>query len=697
MIRYLKGNSATVFCSALAVATAAGQPVAQLSDLPASAFVGAAMYEPRISPDGSQVLFLRDADAATEIVVVDLASGRGDVAAAVRHGKSVLERCDWATNERLVCSRMWFFKNRGVDRVPRNGYEFKPNTRLFAMDRDGSNVRELVPPPKKKNTIRGLNGEMWIMPSHSPGLEGKHDVVSLLPDDPDHILVELMRGHLWSVGVWKLNIRSNALTPVVPHIIFAMDWSADEQGRVRIGTGYSDRSRSWRRRQVHVQDGAGGFRTLEAEDTPQFGAPLLAPKMLGFNADGTSAYVEAHDGETGRLAVLQIAPDTLAVQRRIVAFDQRDATSVAVRGTRCGVVGFAHQGTGTFTWLDGEFGRDVEELDRKVPGRIRAIPSMSADCSRLLAIAEGGGRTPTVYLHDRGSGKTSRLGARNPALAGRLAETRDVSFKSTDGYPLDATLTLPRQPGTGAPPLVVMLDVGPLGMAEGDSPWAQFLASRGYAVLAPRVRGMAGLGDDHLTSGLSMWGRRMRDDMAAGVSWATERGFATAGRVCYVGRAHGGYMALAGAKDGDAGVRCAAAFGFDRIKNEHFFHNDRVGRFNQYWRFWLDKHWGEGVELAKLRKGQSIWRDDHPLRGEDGESLASATVSPLLDSPHPGVPVLLDAGDRSELFEGDTRRYQKAVVALAGANHGLPQGHSRETAFLNALLTLLDREIGEGG
>ena len=378
--------------------------------LPASAYVGAEMYAPRIAPNGRRLLFLRDADAATEVVVVDLETSEGSVVATVSHGKRVLSSCDWATDDRIVCSTMWFFGLRG-DHRPREGYDFRSNTRLFAIDRDGSNFLELVPPPKKLPTYSAMGKEVaGVVDRHRPSDERKHDILSLLPDDPDHILVELVRGHMFSVGVWKLNIRTNTLDPIVPPIAFARYWSADRRGRVRIGTGTNHGPAPlWGTRRIYVEDGSDGFRTVEAAQASQFGSPWLLPKVLGYTDDGASAYVEAHDGDSGRLVVLQVDSRTLAVQERIADFENRDAAAVPVQGTHCGVMGFAHEATGAFTWLDDKFGKAIEKLDRKVSGGIRAIPSLSADCSRLIVIAEGDGRTPMAYLHDRATGRTSDL------------------------------------------------------------------------------------------------------------------------------------------------------------------------------------------------------------------------------------------------------------------------------------------------
>jgi len=42
---------------------------------------------------------------------------------------------------------------------------------------------------------------------------------------------------------------------------------------------------------------------------------------------------------------------------------------------------------------------------------------------------------------------------------------------------------------------------------------AQFLASRGYAVIEPEFRGSTGYGARHFRAGWKQWGRAMQDDV----------------------------------------------------------------------------------------------------------------------------------------------------------------------------------------
>jgi dipeptidyl aminopeptidase/acylaminoacyl peptidase len=90
------------------------------------------------------------------------------------------------------------------------------------------------------------------------------------------------------------------------------------------------------------------------------------------------------------------------------------------------------------------------------------------------------------------------------------------------------------------------------GGRGGWEPQAQFLASRGYAVLEPEFRGSSGFGLKHLRAGFKQWGLKMQDDVADGAKWAIAQGIADPQRICIAGASYGGYAALMGLiKDAD--------------------------------------------------------------------------------------------------------------------------------------------------
>lgn len=106
-------------------------------------------------------------------------------------------------------------------------------------------------------------------------------------------------------------------------------------------------------------------------------------------------------------------------------------------------------------------------------------------------------------------------------------------------------LTLSANTG-GALPVIVSVHGGPEGQSRPDfNAITQYFLSRGYAILAPNVRGSTGYGKTftHLDDV-----RKREDsvkDLAAAVDWLKTQGGADPRRIAVMGGSYGGYMTLA--------------------------------------------------------------------------------------------------------------------------------------------------------
>jgi dipeptidyl aminopeptidase/acylaminoacyl peptidase len=126
----------------------------------------------------------------------------------------------------------------------------------------------------------------------------------------------------------------------------------------------------------------------------------------------------------------------------------------------------------------------------------------------------------------------------------QMAARQPIRFKTRDGRLLDGYLTLPAQ-GKDLP-LVLLPHGGPFNERDswGFDPWAQFLASRGYAVLQVNYRGSSGRGPNFKFAGYRQVGTGIQQDLLDGVHWAIDSGYANKDRVCVFGASFGGYSAL---------------------------------------------------------------------------------------------------------------------------------------------------------
>jgi len=118
-------------------------------------------------------------------------------------------------------------------------------------------------------------------------------------------------------------------------------------------------------------------------------------------------------------------------------------------------------------------------------------------------------------------------------------------YDSFDGTPSEAGLLLPTEYAEGIRlPLVVLVHGGPTGRwSDRFHSWGQLLATRGYAVLYPNVRGSTGYGHDFLAANRADWGGGDFRDVMAGVDYLIGSGIADPNRLGIGGWSYGGYMA----------------------------------------------------------------------------------------------------------------------------------------------------------
>jgi dipeptidyl aminopeptidase/acylaminoacyl peptidase len=177
--------------------------------------------------------------------------------------------------------------------------------------------------------------------------------------------------------------------------------------------------------------------------------------------------------------------------------------------------------------------------------------NFDAHQSGLFAVL---GQTPTnmceLWIGDR-SGKFTQVTNFNKEFnAAGLIEPETIEYKSFDGMKIEAELFKPKNFVKGKRvPLVVLIHGGPTSRWTDAfnghySAWAQFLATRGYAVLLPNVRGSTGYGWQFAIANRGDWGGGDFKDVLAGVDEIVQRGVADENKVGIGGWSYGGYMAM---------------------------------------------------------------------------------------------------------------------------------------------------------
>ncbi|MBW8816594.1 MAG: S9 family peptidase [Caulobacterales bacterium] len=335
----------------------------------------------------------------------------------------------------------------------------------------------------------------------------------------------------------------------------------------------------------------------------------------------------------------------------------------------------------SYEWLDPDIAAAAGVLTRAFKAQQVTLGGWSKDHTRFLVRVAGPSSPGTWYLYDRPAKQISPLADEYPELKGAaLGTTRWITYKSRDGLEIPAYVTLPpgAQPGQKLP-LIVYPHGGPRARDDYDFDFiAQFLATRGYAVLQPQFRGSWGFGQAFEDAGKGEWGGKMQTDLLDGVAALAASGDIDPKRVCIVGASFGGYSALAGAALYPDAYRCAASIA------------------------------GIGDLGLLLVEDARLYGRESAGMGELRDDLGAASTERLMaQSParHAGdvkVPVLLIHGDKDTVvpIEQSQRMAERLkaagkaydFVVLEGENHYLTKSANR-TKVLEALEQFLAKNL----
>jgi len=513
---------------------------------PASAFGrNPALDNLAVSPNGLWLSWSQGVDGGQLVVMYDVGTGRQQPAIRITDGAK-LRRLDWADDNTLLITVSIAVLDKGGDRPQM--YEF---LRTQALDVDGKSVRTL------------------LMDDGNRGLVTSGRIVSLRTAKPDTIIMSSLdwsrvnaardtgsridrgrSGSGWIDNLYSVDTNTGKGRRIAAGTNFTSQWLVDAAGEP-VARSEWDPTRSLY--QLLARAGNGWKAVYEQSDGE-------APTLVGLTDDGSAALAIATRGQSrARLWALPLD----GADPRIVAEDpEQDVIGVEHETHSQRVVGVHIGGAASsIRWLDPIAETRHRKLSRTFAPRAAEIVGQSSDGTRLLAAVSDPSSPAMYYLVDFRSNRAQVIGDAYPELAGQtLGTVQTIHYQARDGYRVPAYLTLPPGVAPKSLPMIVLPHGGP---ESRDYPqfdwWAQFLATRGYAVLQPQFRGSTGFGEAHRVAGVRQWGKRMQDDLTDAVQDAIDNGVADPKRICIVGASYGGYAALAGAVFTPTLYACAAS------------------------------------------------------------------------------------------------------------------------------------------
>lgn len=291
------------------------------------------------------------------------------------------------------------------------------------------------------------------------------------------------------------------------------------------------------------------FQSVPVED-------ILTTSVSGFNKDGTAVYMTDSRGrDTSALFSL----DLKSGEKKLIAEDAKaDAGAVIIHPTERNVQAVSFEYTRSkWTVLDEAIEADMAYLNTVAEGDVNIMSRTLDDKTWIVSYYPDNGPV-RFYRYDRAPGsspKATFLFTNNKRLEGLpLARMHPVVVKSRDGLDLVSYLTLPVNSDSDnnarpEKPLAMVLNVhgGPWGRDSwGYDAEHQWLANRGYAVLAVNFRASTGFGKNFINAGNGEWAGKMHDDLLDAVKWAIDEKIADPKKVAIMGGSYGGYATLTG-------------------------------------------------------------------------------------------------------------------------------------------------------
>lgn len=194
--------------------------------------------------------------------------------------------------------------------------------------------------------------------------------------------------------------------------------------------------------------------------------------------------------------------------------------------------------------------KTMHESERGIPKGLNyplgMYPRFLPDGSILISHQDSS-KTQEVYRLGTDERLTQISHFANESLARSvLPKSQLVTYRSFDGMLISAFVWVPlnlKRDGTAA--AVVMPHGGPTGqVVDSFNGRAELLASRGFVVIAPNVRGSTGYGMEFQNANIKDLGGADLKDELAGVDFLKATGFIDPKRVGIWGGSYGGYMTL---------------------------------------------------------------------------------------------------------------------------------------------------------
>ena len=497
----------------------------------------------RFSPDGKYMSYREKDDAGKRhIYVKDIASGT--TTKAIEEKEELVRGYAWLNNNRLA-----YISDKGGDE----------NYHVFAVDLDGSNLKDLTP-------FDGVQAQFS----------------NLLNEDKEHIIVNLNKNNPQVFEPYKVNVVTGELEqlyvnddPSSPIIGYDFDKDGKLKGFTKLKNGVDQ--------DYFYKGDDGEFTVLKSLNWKDTFSVLWFDYATEYPHD---AYVVSNlESDKAKIIRYDLGKNT--PMNEVFANDKYDVSDMylsKVRGYELDYVSYEGEKE-VVVPISETYARLHKRITDTFPGKQYSIADATDAEDKLLIFLQSDKLYGAYHSYDVKTDTFTFLYSLMPQLKEEdMAEMRPITFTSRDGLTIHGYITLPKQALAGEKvPVIVNPHGGPQGIRDswGFNPEAQLFASRGYATLQVNFRISGGYGREFLESGFKQIGRKAMDDVEDGLKYVVEQGWVDKEKAAIYGGSHGGYAVLRGLTKTPDLYAC----GVDYVGVSNLF--TFMDSFPEYWKPYL--------------------------------------------------------------------------------------------------------------
>ena len=487
----------------------------------------------QLSPDGNRIAMLKNLKGNQVLMTYNLVNGESQAILQSDNIKITLNWYVWGNDDVLLIS---------TGSLSKEGTTKYTTTRLYKYDLSTDKELSLLVKPKKSHKEKGT--------------QIQDNVISLMPGEPDKVLMAINFEHWSKPSLYEVNIRTKQRSRVKRYKTYIDNWYADQQGKPRITYKVDDTEISYKLFNTagELERDLWSYEVFEQD----------VVNILGFDVDPNILFIQAL--HQGKYAVFKIDLTDKDLNRELVFADANyDVNGSLIYSPKTGaVVGLSHEGDNdNKIYWDKEYLAFKQALNSALPDSDNTIISMSKDQNKYILYSSSAQRPGDYLLGNRKNKKLEFLASLYPQInTSNYATKKLVQYEARDGLNIEGYLTTPlNTPKDAKLPAIIFPHGGPMARDyAGFDYWSELFANRGYLVFQPNFRGSSGYGYEFEMASVKGWGLAMQDDLQDATHWLIEQGLVDANKVCIAGASYGGYAALMAAVKHSDTFKCAASF-----------------------------------------------------------------------------------------------------------------------------------------